>query len=56
MRDVADRFNTAISICKTILSRDFMNYLLSIAKDVIQFPNNDEEKDELAYHLSKVTS
>lgn len=55
MRDVADRFDTAISTCETILSR-VMNYLLSIAKNVIKFPNNDEEKDEVAYHFSKVTS
>ncbi|XP_077274998.1 uncharacterized protein LOC143904307 [Temnothorax americanus] len=52
MRDVADRFDTAISTCETILSR-VMNYLLSIAKDVIKFLNNDEEKDELAYRFSK---
>ncbi|XP_071582458.1 putative nuclease HARBI1 [Temnothorax nylanderi] len=54
MRDVADRFDTAISTCETILSR-VMNYLLSIAKDVIKFPNNDEEKDELAYRFSKIS-
>jgi len=54
MRDVADRFDTAISTCETILSR-VMNYLLSIAK-YVQFPNNNEEKDELAYRFSKVTS
>lgn len=55
MQDVADRFDIAISTFETILSR-VMDYLLSIAKDVIKFPNNDEEKDELAYHFSKVTS
>ncbi|XP_018403339.1 PREDICTED: putative nuclease HARBI1 [Cyphomyrmex costatus] len=54
MRDVADRFDIAISTCETILSR-VMNYLLSIATDIIKFPNNDKEKDELAYHFSKMS-
>jgi len=54
MRDVADRFDITISTCETILSR-VMSYLLSIAKDVIKFSNNDEEKGKLAYHFSKIT-
>lgn len=53
MRDVSEKFGIGISTLFRNMDR-IINYLLDRGKDIIQMPQTEEEKENLAREFQKV--
>lgn len=53
LRSVGDRFNISLSTLH-VITRRVINFLLSIAPNIIRFPETEEEKNQVATEFEQV--